>query len=478
NVVDDTFTDAVGVCVADIDGDTDLDVVGTGSESNEIAWWANDGSGGGWTKTLVDDTFQGGRFVRAADLDGDGDLDIIATGAPPFSGRLAWWSNDDGVGGSWTYHSIASYSNAWEVSAADVDGDTDLDIICASGSNDSMTWWSNNDGAGGSWTSHAVSGTATGGYYGALGVDMDGDSDIDIVGTAWNAGTVVWWENTDGSGSSWTEHIVSDAVSNPRSVYAVDLDGDSDLDLVVAAFVGDNVSCWENVDGKGTTWTEGVVVDGFDSPQCVFAVDMDADTDSDILGSSLYDNVIVWWENDGSGGGWSEHPVATDFNMASDVCADDLDGDSAVDVRAADDSGNMGTWSEVSWGADLGETYPAMLDYLQYMPMLTTTDPQVSPTLLSVDICPYFHLVSPTDASVVNTLTPTLDWDDTLLPDFDTYTLWWGTDPTFDDHGRRGITFRPHGDGYHLRGYAGARALRRVSEPFAGGHQLRVLASG
>jgi hypothetical protein len=486
NIVDATFTQAVGVWVADIDGDTDLDVVGIGSESNEISWWANDGSGGGWTKTLVSDTFQGGRFVRVADLDGDTDMDIIATGAPPFSGVLAWWSNDDGVGGTWTYHSLGSYSNAWEVNIADVDGDSDPDIICASGATASLAWWANS-GDGSSWVKHTVSGTATGGYYGALGVDMDGDSDIDLVGTAWNGGTVVWWENADGVGSTWTEHIVSDAVSNPRAVCAVDLDGDTDLDLVVGAFVGNNISCWVNVDGKGTTWTEGSVADDFNSPQRLVGVDMDGDTDFDILGSSLYDNVIVWWENDGSGGGWSEHPIASEFNMAQDVCAADLDGDSLVDVvgasktlgrvawwsftayaasgdlassildvsadtdwgwilwtadapvgtevllsvRASDDSGSMGSWSSVDWGTDITERYPVMRDYFQYQVGFTTTDQHLSPTFSSVDVCPYFHLVSPTDKSVIDTLSPTLDWDDTVLPDFDTYTLWWGTDPTF-----------------------------------------------
>jgi hypothetical protein len=34
----------------------------------------------------------------------------------------------------------------------------------------------------------------------------------------------------------------------------------------------------------------------------------------------------------------------------------------------------------------------------------------------------------------VKTLTPTLDWGDTVLPSFDTYTLWWGTDPDFGDY--------------------------------------------
>jgi hypothetical protein len=75
-----------------------------------------------------------------------------------------------------------------------------------------------------------------------------------------------------------------------------------------------------------------------------------------------------------------------------------------------------------------------MLGYLQYRVSLSTADPLVSPTFSSVDFYPYFHLTSPENGAVVGTLTPTLDWDDTVLPVFDTYTLWWGEDPGFGEY--------------------------------------------
>jgi len=485
--VDSTFTSALSVYAADLDGDDDVDLLGASEGGNEIAWWSNDdGSGGSWTKNAVA-TLKGARAVYAADIDGDSDMDFIASSSADWSGKVYWYEND-GSGGGWASHTIAgNYANAREVSVADVDGDTDLDVICASSEVEDIVWWSNNDGVGGSWTTHTVDGTPVGGYFSARGADMDGDSDTDIVAAAWNANTVVWWENTDGSGSAWTEHIVSDAASSVRSVYPVDLDGDGDLDLVAAVFMSDTIAWWENVDGSGTSWTEGAVNDDFVRPMVVYAADMDADADADIIGGSWYDDEIVWWENDGSGGGWTAHPVAEGFNEVWDVYAADIDGDDVMDVagaalsaneiawwsftayttpgdltssildvtgetewgwvlwnavtpagtsvvlsvRASDDSGNMGSWSDVVWGADLGGLYPMMRGYLQYRVGLSTTDPQVSPTFSSVDVCPYFHLLSPANGSVVVTLTPTLDWGDTVLPDFDTYTLWWGTDPAF-----------------------------------------------
>jgi hypothetical protein len=102
-----------------------------------------------------------------------------------------------------------------------------------------------------------------------------------------------------------------------------------------------------------------------------------------------------------------------------------------VTVRASDNPADMGSWLDVAWGADLGELYPSMRDYLQYRLWLTSTDRHTSPTFSSIGFYRYFHLLSPGNKTVVDTLTPTLDWEDTVVPNFDTYTLWWGTDPTF-----------------------------------------------
>jgi hypothetical protein len=485
--VDGAFRDALSVCAADLDGDHDVDLIGSSEADGEVAWWANDGSGGGWTKNTISDAFKGARAVCAADIDGDTDIDVVGSSSADWTGTVYWWEND-GSGGGWTSHAIMTgYSNAREVSTADVDGDDDLDVMCVSSQFDDMYWFSNDDGVGGSWTAHQLDGTPTGGYFSARGADMDGDSDTDIVAAAWNANTVLWWENTDGSGLSWTEHVVSDAVSSVRSVFPVDLDGDNDLDVVAAAFMSDTIYCLMNADGSGTSWTESVVNDDFVRPMTVYATDMDSDDDADILGAAWYDDRIAWWENDGSGGGWSEHPVAEDFNEPWDVYPADLDGDNAMDVasaavgddeiawwsftaytesgrltssildvtgetewgwllwsadtpsgtgvtlsvRASNDAGDMGSWSDVDWGADLGEVYPEMKGYLQYRVGLATSDTQVTPTVASIGVCPYFHLVSPGNGSVVDTLTPTLDWGDAVVPDLDTYTLWWGTDPTF-----------------------------------------------
>ena len=62
-----------------------------------------------------------------------------------------------------------------------------------------------------------------------------------------------------------------------------------------------------------------------------FAIDLDGDGDIDVLSASNNDNKIAWYENNGFES-FTPHTITTNAMLASSAYAIDLDGDGDIDV--------------------------------------------------------------------------------------------------------------------------------------------------
>ena len=141
---------ATTVCVADVDGDEDLDVLSGWESDNVIAWSENlDGAGDFGPPRTITSTVTKPTHVAAADLDGDGDLDALSTAW--IGSEIAWYENLDGAGTFGPAHVLASGSlGALRVLGADLDEDGDQDVVYASaGGLEGSGWFENLDGQGG-----------------------------------------------------------------------------------------------------------------------------------------------------------------------------------------------------------------------------------------------------------------------------------------------------------------------------------------
>lgn len=295
--------------------------------------------------------------VVSADLDRDGDADIIF--ASSADNKVAWFENVDGRGTFSSQRLITIEAiGANSVTTADVDGDGDIDVLSASAGNNTVAWYENSDGDGNFGASRIIAddvlGVAT-----LFAADMDGDGDVDVLTSSERDDVVVWYENVDGAGNFSPQTVSSFQAFQPGSVVAADLDGDQDLDVVSAGNLFNLVHWYENIDG-GSRFGVQQLVGGEpgQGTQRVFAADLDGDDDVDILTAftDLSSNVprgrVSWYENtDGRGNFAPPRAITTETAHAESVFTADLDGDGDLDVLSASSADQKVAWYENLDGA-------------------------------------------------------------------------------------------------------------------------------
>ena len=325
---------ALSVFAADLDGDQDLDVLSASFVDDKIAWYENlDGEGFG-PPVVISTQANYATSVYAADLDGDGDIDALSSSR--FDNKIAWYENLDGAGtfgGQQVISSIAS--NTWSVHAADLDNDGDIDVLSASEGNNKISWFKNLDGAG-SFAPPVHIWQAAAGVRSIFVADVDGDGDPDLLSATYDDDTISWHRNVNGEGQFAPPTVISAEAAGAKSVFAADLDGDGDIDVLSASFVDDKIAWYENADGEGSFGAQQVISSAALGAESVFAADIDRDGDLDVLSASIDDNSILWYENqDGAGSFGAARVISANAIGAADVFSVDFDGDGNADVLSA-----------------------------------------------------------------------------------------------------------------------------------------------
>ena len=300
HTIDSSFDEAIAVYAIDLDKDGDVDILGTAREADDICWWENDGSEN-FTKQTIDGDFDGARDIYPIDLDSDGDIDVL--GAAELANDICWWENDgtdtgEGSANTFTKHTIdSSFGGAKSVYAIDLDDDGDIDVLGSAGTGDEFAWWENDgtdtgENSADSFTKHSIA--SVDGAYGVYALDIDGDGDIDVSGGDSNQHRVLWWEN-DGN-ESFIQHTIAN-LHTASSTYGIDMDGDGDIDIGCSTldwYIG-----WCENDGNQNFTLHHIAGDNSyaGGPNSIYPVDVDGDGDIDIVAPELFIDDISWWEN-------------------------------------------------------------------------------------------------------------------------------------------------------------------------------------
>ena len=283
--------------VFDIDGDSDLDVLGTegmGSATNTNFVWAQNNSG---SFTLFDNVPAGaGDFLQGVAVAPfqNGEQAVALSWHHEVTGVQTLTLPADPVNSPWTWAQIAPVGQGEALSAGDIDRDGDIDLLLG-------TEWLRNDGT--EWTLLTLNPTAGLPDRNRL-VDVNQDGRLDAVvgyeGTS-SLERLAWYEQPVDVNATWTEHIISTIIS-PMSLDVADMDRDGDLDVVVgehnlAIPANAGLFVFENLDGAGGSWARHVIYVGDEHHDGAQVVDIDSDGDLDVISLGWSHSNVLLYEN-------------------------------------------------------------------------------------------------------------------------------------------------------------------------------------
>ncbi len=282
----------------------------------------------------------GPTMLRARDLDSDGLLDLVVPARSSDGISLVLKGLGDGHFAPWQQLLVGNFSDWAEL--ADFDGDSQLDILFGVRGDPSQLalFKGSSDGTFQDTTIRVELGRDNSGL--ASG-DFDGDGDRDVAATNYLGASVDILLNV-GDGhfarsarldvARWTG-----AIAYPRQVEPCDVDGDKDLDLLVALTGSGRLVLFRN-DGSGEfaksrEWQVPQIGDERPGFSTIALADLDADGDIDVLGTALLlstEQKSIVFFNDGSGEFAQRVVLAgTPIGYAFSVCLGDFDRDGDLD---------------------------------------------------------------------------------------------------------------------------------------------------
>lgn len=369
------------IALADLDGDTHLDIVAIDSDDVWVSWGLGEGL---FAPPARASSVDYPRSFALGDIDGDGAPDLIVVG----SGTSIYWQRASG-------RSLAApaalgflQGAPLRISAQDLDADGDADILGSSFVIQAS--FALNQG-GGLLDPFAFLRTSERSYiYGSVvAADVDMDGTIDIISADASRNELLWW-----SGGSGPDRHVSYLPGVPREIRAVDLDADGDEDILSTTLTS---SGWH--ENLGGIFAPRRLLYGGSSLESTPA-DLDGDLDLD----------IVIRVNDAPGR-WVENMGAAQFAPARVIeGSDDLD--LAVgDIDADGDADIVGVETTLE-GSDIF-LFPSLL------PLLPDTDRDA--VCDNEDVCPGFDDALDADGdgapNACDACLSATDGDGDLVPD-------------------------------------------------------------
>ena len=317
--------------ILDVDYNGSLDIMAAGT------WFEYDGTDNCRPSNWVREDLNSLDVMRIADFDGDGFDDVAYISQS--SNEVVWQRNNGNGVFDQAIQVLTFQSSLQSLEASDIDNDNDIDLAYSVNSGSSFRiGMLVNDGSG-NFSDQLID--ISGGWPSNIQFhDMDGDSDLDMLVSASSLSPLLKWYEASGPGdfSSGVQNMIIPAIGGYQVMrYAVgDMDGDLDLDVVA--------SLKENT--ASHYWLYSNIGNGiFGAPEFLLTVnssgsgsgellveDLDGDQDLDIISSITGLDEVVWWQNSGNGT-YSDTLILFDqIEGPSRLSLGDLDNDLDLDL--------------------------------------------------------------------------------------------------------------------------------------------------
>ena len=351
--------DPSGITASDLDDDGDVDLavaLGTADGQLEVHLLANNGNGTFTAPAVVSiATFTGSPVVAAADMDGDTDPDLVVSG----QGAQQVWTLINTGGLTFATASYPAGFTSFDLRLADLDTDGDVDVVTTDySSNAGEMMLLRNDGDGHLDERESFETGRVPHDLAVADFDRDGRPDIAVANRETDTGAV-HLQRRDGTfaASAKVPPIYPTAFA-PYSLVSADVDLDDDLDVVATLpdffSGGDAVQVMLN-DGNGKFSAGDTIPSTYDYPQGLATGDFNGDGYLDLVWTpDQAPYPYVWAINNGDGTYGAPQAGQTLTCGTGDASTADVNDDGKLDIivpnnRSGPDARRSTRWRASCW---------------------------------------------------------------------------------------------------------------------------------
>jgi hypothetical protein len=294
--------------------------------------------------------------VAVADVNKDGKKDVMA-GTFWFEAP-SWKMHEIDVP---EIHSIGGYGNSFLNFSMDVNQDGWMDMIRIGFPSRDAMWYENPKNKPGHWKGHSV--------YPSVGnesptfVDVDGDGKLDLLCNDPHQKKVIWVSPPRIKGdTTWTTYTISSDTLIGTSLFAHglgygDINGDGRKDVIIRS------GWWEAPEDRTQSgWKYHPADLGAECSE-MFALDLDGDGDNDVVSASAH-NYGIWWHEqvkEGDSVTWKTHEIFKEFSQSHGMALADINNDGFPDLITG-----KRFWAHN--GNDPGEREPSVIYWFEFKP--------------------------------------------------------------------------------------------------------------